>query len=182
LRGKLSDSLSYGLGYAYTDAKLVADATQPFAVGNNPPVVIAPSGSRLPAAPESVLNASLDYTMHLSSGLTLVPHVDAYYQSSTLSRLAATEAEAIPMDSYPLLNASLALNSEKWTLALQVRNLTNDKAISGIFPESQFGSVPLYPDYFNFFINANGYGFFGDTTRELIARPRTIGLIAKYRF
>ncbi|HLQ13418.1 MAG TPA: TonB-dependent receptor [Steroidobacteraceae bacterium] len=178
LRGKFTSSLSYALGYAYTDAKLVANATRPYA----PYALIAPSGSRLPAAPESVINASLDYTVHLSSGLSLVPHLDAFYQSGTLSRLATTEAAAIPMDGYTILNASLALDSEKWTVALQVRNLSNAAAISGIFPEGQFGSAPLYPDYFNFFINANGYGFFGDTTRELIARPRTIGLIAKYRF
>ena len=180
-RGKLGNALNYGLGYAYTDAKLVADARRPYA----PNALIAPSGSRLPAAPESVINASLDYTVHLSSGLSLVPHIDAYYQSSTLSRLATTEAAAIPMDSYTLWNASLALNAEKWTLALTVRNLGNAEAISGIFPESSFGSAPLYPDYifsYHSFINSSGYGFFGDTTRELIARPRTIGLIAKYRF
>jgi len=35
---------------------------------------------------------------------------------------------------------------------------------------------------FDFFFNTSGYGFFGDTTRELIARPRTIGLVAKYNF
>ena len=68
-------------------------------------------------------------------------------------------------------------------MALTVRNLTNAYAVSGIYPESRFGSAPLYPNYFdNFFVNTNGYGFFGDTTRELIARPRTIGLIAKYSF
>ena len=35
--------------------------------------------------------------MHLASGLTLVPHVDAYYQSSTLSHLDVTEAASDPL-------------------------------------------------------------------------------------
>jgi outer membrane receptor protein involved in Fe transport len=182
LHGKLGESLTYGLGYTYADAKLTSDATQPFAVAPNPPVVIAPSGTRLPAAPENVLNASLDYTVHLASGLTLVPHVDAYYQSSTLSHLDVTEAASDPLSGYSIWNAQLALNGKQWTVALTVRNLTNAYAVSGIYPESRFGSAPLYPSYFDFFFNTSGYGFFGDTTRELIARPRTIGLIAKYSF
>jgi outer membrane receptor protein involved in Fe transport len=165
LHGKLSDSLSYGVGYAYTDAKLVADATRPYA----PFRVIAPNGSRLPAAPTSVVNASLDYTVHLQSGRTLVPHLDAYYQSGTFNRLALTEAAAIPMDAYTILNASLSLNAKQWSFALLARNVGNAKAISGIFPESSFGSAPAD-------------GFPGNTSRQLITTPRTIGLVAKYRF
>ena len=182
MHGKVGPALTYGLGYTYADAQLTSDATQPFAVPPSPPVVIAPSGTRLPAAPKSVVNASLDYTIQLGSSLTLVPHVDAYYQSSTLSHLGTTEAASDPLSSYSIWNAQLALNSKNWTLALTVRNLTNAYAVSGIYPESRFGSAPLYPSYFDFFFNTSGYGFFGDTTRELIARPRTIGLIAKYSF
>jgi iron complex outermembrane receptor protein len=186
LHGKLSDSLAYRLSYAYTDAKLTQDATRPYA----PYALIAPSGTRLPAAPESVINASLDYTVHLQSGRTLVPHLDAYYQSGTLNYLQSTEAASIPLDAYTILNASLTLNARNWSVALLVRNLGNSKAVSGVYPGNlpgvppgrQFGSVPLYPDYFDFFFNTNGYGFFGNTTRELITTPRTIGLIAKYSF
>ena len=184
--GKLTDALAYRVSYAYTDAKLTRDATRPYA----PIVVIAPSGTRLPAAPESVVNASLDYTVHMQSGRTLVPHLDAYYQSGTLNYLQETTQSSIPLDGYTILNASLTLNADKWSLTLQVRNLGNAEAISGVYPGNlpgvpptrQFGSVPIYPDYFNFFYNTNGYGFFGNTTRELITTPRTIGLIAKYRF
>ncbi|MBS0387645.1 MAG: TonB-dependent receptor, partial [Proteobacteria bacterium] len=168
-RGKVGHALSYGLGYAYTDAKLSEDAVRPYAIAPNPPVLIAPSGSRLPAAPTSVINASLDYTIALADGRTLVPHLDGYYQSGTFNRLALTPAAAIPLDSYSLWNASLALNASKWTLVLQVRNLSNAKAISGVFTEAQFGSAPAD-------------GFAGNTSRELITTPRTIGLIAKYRF
>jgi iron complex outermembrane recepter protein len=182
LHGKLGPSLTYGLGYTYANARLTSDATRPFAVPPAPPVVIAPSGTQLPAAPKSVLNASLDYTVHLSSGLTLVPHLDAYYQSGTTSHLDVNQAASDPLSGYSIWNAQLALNSKQWTLALTVRNLTNAYAVSGIYPESRFGSAPLYPSYFDFFFNTSGNGFFGDTTRELIARPRTIGLIAKYSF
>ncbi len=168
-RGKLTQALSYGIGYAYTDAKLNQDAVRPYAISPNPPALIAPSGTRLPAAPTSVINASLDYTFALHDGHTLVPHVDAYYQSGTFNRLATTPAAAIPLDAYTLWNASLALNASKWSLILQVRNLSNAKAISGVFTEAQFGSAPAD-------------GFAGNTSRELITTPRTIGLIAKYRF
>jgi iron complex outermembrane receptor protein len=182
LRGKLGNALGYGLGYAYTDAKLTQDAMRPATVAGNPPVVLAPSGTRLPAAPTSVINASLEYTVPLQSGRTLVPHIDAYYQSGTFNRLATSPDAAVPLDAYTLLNASLALNAKQWTLSLFCRNLGNSKAISGVFPAAQFGSVPVYPDYFNFFFNTSGYGFMGNTSRELISTPRTIGLIAKYRF
>ncbi len=180
--GRLGSALTYGLGYTYADARLTEAATRPYAIAPNPPVVIAPSGTRLPAAPENVINASLDYTFHLSSGLTLVPHVDTYYQSDTLSHLATTEAAADPLSGYSIWNAQIALNGNHWTLALTARNLFNAYAVSGIYPEDHFGSQPVYPDYFDFFFNTSGYGFFGDTTRQLIAKPRTIGLIAKYSF
>jgi iron complex outermembrane recepter protein len=180
--GHLGPALTYGLGYTYADARLTSDATQPFAVPPNPPALIAPSGSRLPAAPENVLNASLDYTFHVGTGLTLVPHLDAYYQSHTLSYLGVNEAASLPLSSYSIWNASIALNSKQWSLSLQVRNLTNAYAVSGIYPSSRYGSAPLYPSYFDVWFNTSGYGFFGDTTRELIARPRTIGLVAKYNF
>ena len=166
--GKFTNALSYGLSYAYTDAKLTQDARRPYAVAPNPPRLIAPSGSRLPAAPESVINASLDYTVALGNGLTLVPHVDAFYQSGTFNRLATTTALALPLDSYTLWNASVALNAKKWSLTLLCRNAGNAKAISGLFSEAQFGSAPPF--------------FLGNTSRELITTPRTVGLIAKYRF
>ena len=182
LHGRLGADFSYGLGYTYANARLTEDATRPYAIPPDPPVVIAPSGAQLPAAPKNVINASMDYTVHLSSGLTLVPHLDAYYQSSTVSHLGLTEATSDPLSSYSIWNASIALNSKQWSLTLMVRNLSNAYAVSGVYPEDRFGSVPVYPDYFDFFFNTSGYGFFGDTTRELIARPRTIGLVAKYNF
>ncbi len=168
-RGKLASNLSYGLGYAYTDAKLTQDATRPAHLAGSPPVLLAPDGTRLPAAPTSVVNASLDYSIPFGNGMTLVPHIDAYYQSGTFNRLATTPAAAIPLDGYTLWNAALALNAKNWGLTLQVRNLSNAKAISGVFTEAQFGSAPAD-------------GFAGNTSRELITTPRTIGLIAKYRF
>lgn len=168
-RGKLTSKLSYGLGYAYTDAKLTQNVFVPGHLVTDPWVQIASDGSRLPAAPTSVVNATLDYTIPLASGHTLVPHVDAYYQSGTLNRLARTPSASIPLDGYTLVNASLALNANKWSFVLQMRNVGNSKAISGVFTEAQFGSAPAD-------------GFAGNTSRELITTPRTIGLIAKYRF
>jgi iron complex outermembrane receptor protein len=185
LRGKLTSALSYGLGYAYTDAKLSQDAVRPYAVDPNPPALIAPSGTRLPAAPTSVINASLDYTVTVGTGLTLVPHLDGYFQSGTFNRLATTPAAATALDSYTLWNASIALNAQHWSLTLLARNLGNSKAISGVFSEGGYGSEPLFPEYnlpWHDFVNSSGYGFFGDTSRQLITTPRTIGLIAKYRF
>ncbi|MGH7488892.1 MAG: TonB-dependent receptor domain-containing protein, partial [Steroidobacteraceae bacterium] len=168
-RGKFTHALAYGIGYAYTDAKLSEDAVRPYAIAPNPPALIAPSGTRLPAAPTSVINASLDYTFTLHDGHTVVPHIDGYYQSGTFNRLALTPDAAIPLDSYTLWNASVALNASKWSLIFQVRNISNAKAVSGVFTEAQFGSAPAD-------------GFAGNTSRELITTPRTMGLIAKYRF
>jgi hypothetical protein len=84
-----------------------------------------------------------------------------------------------------LWNASIALNAQHWSLTLLARNLGNSKAISGVFSEGVYGSEPLFPEYnlpWHDFVNSSGYGFFGNTSRQLITTPRTIGLIAKYRF
>jgi outer membrane receptor protein involved in Fe transport len=165
LDGKITESLHYGLGYTYDSAKLTADARRPYA----PYVVIAPDGTRLPAAPQNVINASLDYTVHLATGFTLVPHVDAYHQSGTYNQLASTTTAAIPISGYTLWNASVAFNAKAWGVTLFCRNVGNAYAISGVFSEAVFGSAPAD-------------GFPGDTSRELITTPRTIGLVAKYRF
>lgn len=165
LQGTLGDTLHYGLGFAYADAKLVEDARRPYA----PYALIAAKDRPLPAAPQNVVNASIDYTIHLNRDMSLVPHLDAYYQSKTFNYLANTDAASIPLDAYTLLNASIALNSHAWSAILSCRNLGNTQAISGMFPESTFGSAPAD-------------GFAGNDMRLLIANPRTIGLTFKYKF
>lgn len=164
-QGTLGDAFHYGFGYAYADAKLVEDAHRPY----SPFKVIAPKDRPLPAAPKNVINASMDYTIHLSNSLTLIPHIDAYHQSETFNYLASTDAASIQLDGYTLLNASIALSAEKWSASLYCRNLSNAKAISGMFPESTFGSAPAD-------------GFAGNDMRLLIANPRTIGVSFKYKF
>jgi len=164
-QGKIGDAFHYALGYAYADAKLVEDARRPY----SPYALIASKDRPLPAAPKNVINASLDYTVQLSKGMSLVPHVDAYNQSSTFNYLANSDAAAIRLDSYTLWNVSVALNAGKWSAIMFCRNLTNEMAISGMFPESTFGSAPAD-------------GFAGNDSRLLISNPRTIGVQLKYKF
>jgi outer membrane receptor protein involved in Fe transport len=165
LSGKIGNALRYGLGYSYTDAKLTEDARRPYA----PYVLIAPSDSRLPAVPKNVINGSLEYGIRLTPQLALTPHVDAYRQSGTFNQLAATQAAAIALDGYTIWNTSVALAADTWSVTLACRNVTNEKAISGVFTEASFGSAPAA-------------GFAGNTSRQLITTPRTIGMILKYHF
>ena len=61
LSGNIGDSMSYGFGWAYVDAKITADFVSP--VGT----LIQEDGTTLPGAPENTLNASFDWRMPRSA-------------------------------------------------------------------------------------------------------------------
>ena len=80
LSGTAGDHLSYGFGWAYTDAKL----TEETLISPVGPTLFQEKGAPLPGAPENTLNASLDWRhARFRRHGVLIAHVDGFYQSET---------------------------------------------------------------------------------------------------
>jgi iron complex outermembrane receptor protein len=169
--GALTDELSFTLGASYTDAYLTTDGFKPSALGTVAPTVkIASPGERLPAVPKTVASGYLSYNRPLNANLRLLTNFGFTYQGSQLNALQGDrDGLGVTLDSYTLWNGSVGVDFGKWNLMLLGRNLFNSRGVSGLFTEAYSGS------------NAPN-NFLGDTTRQLIATPRTVTLQASFRF
>ena len=90
LSGRLSDHMSYSLGYTYADAELTADVYQPAGNFYGGPLYndrVAADGDRLPGTAEHVFNASLGYDTTFANGLALKAVISGYYQSDSLNAI-----------------------------------------------------------------------------------------------
>ncbi len=163
LSGNLGDRLSYGFGWAYTDAKLTADYVSPIGT------LIQVDGSTLPGAPENTLNASLDWHVPVMGDKTFIAHVDGYYQSQTINALSMSPAFNVDLDSFQIWGTAFTLAADKWSASLWVKNIFNEDGITGVFTELYMGTAP-------------GVGYYGNGAKELISLPRTLGLSFNYKF
>ncbi|MDH3612954.1 MAG: TonB-dependent receptor [Gammaproteobacteria bacterium] len=166
LEGYLADSVHYRVGYTYVDAQLDKDFISP-QTGN----LVAPKGSTLPGAPESVLSLSLDNTWEINGGLDLLAGVNLYYQSDSENFIDQASTLNETFDSFSLVNINATVAAENWSATLYVKNLTDEEAPTGGF--------------------ANGYwsydtgvfeNWYGNGNRQFIVQPQTIGLKFGYRF
>ena len=163
LAGNIGDNVTYGFGWAYTDAELTADFISP--VGG----LIQVDGARLPGAPENTLNASLDWRTPILGDKTFIVHVDGYYQSDTINALSTSPAFNVDLDSFQIWGTAFTLASDNWNTSLWVKNVFNEEGVTGSFTELYMGTDP-----------ASGY--FGNGAKDLISLPRTIGLSFNYNF
>lgn len=166
VEGYASDSFHYRAGYTYVKAELDKDFVSP-QTGS----VVAPSGSTLPGAPESVLTLGVDNTWEINADMNLVAAFNAYYQSKTENFINQSDMLNETFDAFTLLNASASLVAENWTATLYLRNLTDEQGASGGFPSSHWS--------YDTGIFENWYG---NGNRQFIVQPQTIGLKFGYRF
>ncbi len=166
VEGYLTESFHYRAGYTYVDAELESDFISPQTGG-----VVAPSGSTLPGAPESVLTVAFDNTWQLSGDMSVVAAFNAYYQSDSENFINQASLVNETFDSFTLLNSSVSLQTETWSATLYVRNLGDEEAPTGSFPQSNWS--------YDTGIFENWYG---NGNRQFIVQPRTIGLKFGYRF
>jgi outer membrane receptor protein involved in Fe transport len=166
LEGYLADSVHYRVGYTYVNAELDKDFISPQTGG-----VVAPKGSTLPVAPDSVLSFSVDNSWEINANLDLTAGFNAYYQSDSENYVDQASQLNENLDSFTLLSASATLAAESWSATLYVKNLGVEEAPTGAF--------------------ANGYwsydtgvfeSWYGNGNRQFIVQPRTIGLKFGYRF
>jgi outer membrane receptor protein involved in Fe transport len=165
LSGDIGDSVTWGFGWAYTDAQLTSDFVSPA----NPAVIFQFDGARLPGAPENTLNASLDWRTPVMGDKTFIAHVDGFYQSDTVNALSQSPAFNVDLDSFQIWGTAFTLAADKWNASLWVKNIFNEEGVTGTFTELYMGTAPAI-------------GYFGNGAKDLISLPRTIGLSFNYNF
>ncbi|GAA0341082.1 TonB-dependent receptor [Bowmanella denitrificans] len=170
LKGYITDSLRYVLGYAHVDAKLTGDFLVPSSVDAEAATRIAArDGDRLPSTPKNMLSLSLDHTYRLNGDWYLISAINGYYQSDSLNFLGDSPQLQAEIDGFSIWNASARLSSDNWDLVLYVKNLFNEEGVTGLLPEAYMGTDPAE-------------NFYGNASKDYISLPRTIGLSATYRF
>ncbi|HEY0938481.1 MAG TPA: TonB-dependent receptor [Steroidobacter sp.] len=165
LSGSLTDRLSYTFGYAYTNAELRDDVARP----DDPDVIIALAGARLPGTPENTLSASLEYAMPVGSAALWTTRLNGYYQSSSMNAISRSPVFNVELDSFQLWGASTTYSTEHWDATLFVKNLFNEEGVTGLFTEAYMGTAPEL-------------GYYGNGSKQFLSLPRTLGLTLNYRF
>ena len=161
--GNATDRLTLGGSWAWVEAKLSKDFFSPLGT------LIQESGTRLPGAPEHSLTAFMDYRMPVFSGKEFIAHVDGYYQSTTRNAMSMSPVFDVDMRGFQIWNTALTLAADKWSGSLWVKNILNERGVTGVFTELYMGTAPAV-------------GYFGNGSKELISLPMTVGLSFNYRF
>lgn len=170
LYGHLSESIHYVLGYAYVTTELTEDFFAPSSVAAASPTrLVAEKGSELPLAPEHTFSLSVDYTHELENGMYWVTQANAYYQSDSLNWLGDDPARQAEIDGFTIMNASTRLSSDDWDITFYIKNITNEEGVTGLITEGHMGTDP-------------SENFLGNSSRNYISLPRTIGASFTYRF
>ncbi|NNE60103.1 MAG: TonB-dependent receptor [Woeseia sp.] len=164
--GYVNESFEYRVGYSYVSAEL----DDPLFAPDNAVVPRALGGTRLPGTPEHTLNATGIFTHDLASGRQLITRVQAYHQSDTRNAINNTPTFNVELGSFTLLDVSTTLlYSDSWDATLFIRNIGNEKGVTGLFTEAYMGTAP-------------GSGYFGNGNKRFLSLPRTIGVSLNYRF
>ena len=166
LEGYLGDSFHYRIGYTYVDAELSKDFISP-----QTGTVVAPKGSTLPGAPENVISLSVDDSWNLTSNLDLIVGLNLYSQSKTENFINQASPVNETFDSFLLLGATASLASDHWVATLYLKNLTDEAGASGGFSATDWS--------FDTGVFENWYG---NSNRQFIVQPQTVGLKLTYNF
>ena len=163
LAGSLSNGFGYSLGYAYTDAKLDADA-----VSQDGSYTYGLKGMALPGAPKHRFNAAGSYNIELGEGW-LVLRGDAYYQSETENAMSLSPKFRRTLDGFAIVNLSATYSLGAWDTTLWLKNVANEEGVTGVYTEAYMGSSPAQH-------------YYGNGSKALTALPRTLGVTVSYRF
>lgn len=169
-KGFLTDNIKYNLGYAYVDAELTKDLVVPSGNQANPSsYVYAVAGEQLPSMAKNTFSAGLNHSMDLDSGYYLVSNVSAYYQSDSRNALGSNPNFDIDLPSFWIANASTTLHADDWKVTLFVKNIFNEEGVTGVLSEGYMGTDP-------------DENFYGNSSKQYISQPRTIGIQFSYDF
>lgn len=101
------------------------------ATGALPPTPVDLEGNQLPNSPEYSVNAFAEYTQEIRGGMTVVYHVDYFWQDEYFTRNFNTDADQL--ESWSVSNASVTLNAADytWYVKAWAKNLQDDNNITG---------------------------------------------------
>jgi outer membrane receptor protein involved in Fe transport len=165
LDGYVNENFEYRLGYAWVDAQL----DEPVYAPDNPVTPRALAGTQLPGTPEHSLTATGVFTMELSGGTQWINRINGYYQSETRNAINNTPVFNVELDAFTLVDVSTTLLFTNWDATLFVRNVGNERGVTGLFTEAYMGTDP-----------ASGY--YGNGSKQFLSLPRTFGVSLNYRF
>ncbi len=160
-----ANSWHFNGGYTYTDGELDETFLNPQGTA-----IVALKGERLPGLAKNTVNVMLENAYDLNNGWQWVNRVSGYYQSktkNTVSSVSPSFSYTFPSFSIWDFNSNLIINN--WTVGLFIKNIFNEEGETAIFTESYMGTSPEQ-------------NYFGNGSKVVIARPRTIGLQATFDF
>ncbi len=162
-------NFDWGFGYAYNQSRLTSDLFTPA----DTPVLYAKSGAKLPGSPEHTLNLNLARTRYFSgrggifSGF--VNRLDIYAQSETRNYIGSDPLYDAEFEDFRISNASTTFFNDSFYVSLFIKNISNERGITGAFLNNAFGPNP-------------SQGFYGSNGREFYALPRTVGITINRAF
>ena len=154
ITAQVTDGFRINIGYTYTDASFTD--VSPF-VAQTTGVM---PGDPLPGIPESSGNLSGIYERSLSNGWILKASGSITYSDDRLSAIGGNEPGDVVLPSYTLVDVSVGISNETWTINFFVDNLTDEDARLTGLSANDWG--PLAP--------------------SIARRPQTFGATASYRF
>lgn len=164
LDGYVNENFEYRLGYAFVDAKL----EDPIYAPDNDTTPRSLAGARLPGTPEHTLNAEGIFTMDVGNA-QWINRLHGYYQSSTRNATNNTPVFNVELGAFSLWDLSTTLLWDRWDATVFIKNIGNEKGVTGLFTEAYMGTDP-----------ASGY--YGNGNKQFLSLPRTLGLSVNYRF
>jgi outer membrane receptor protein involved in Fe transport len=152
------------IGYSYTNGKL--DETFLSADGA---YVAGHKGQKLPGLSEHTFNIMLENVYETSGGWEWVNRISGYYQSEMENSISLSEDFKQTLDGFTLWDFNSNIMLDHWTFGLFVKNLFDEEGRVGVFKEEYMGTDPTQ-------------NYYGSGAKNVIARPRTIGVSVAYNF
>lgn len=166
--GRLTDSLSLSVGYAFADATLTEDfciATNFFGAGLDPCAIQGTKGDRLPGAPENSGNLSLLYEKQQGERLWSANLTANYRGSMQFSLPVPSNPRTLQsLDAYWVVNAVVSVDQGPWQLSLRGLNLFDERGVISLGRRDA------------------GEFTAGLDRNDTIIRPRSIGLGLRYQW
>ena len=92
-----------------------------------------------------------------------------YYQSDMKNHLSTNAGYSQQLDSFTIGDLSSTFFNDDMYISLFIKNLMNERGVTGMFKSESFGPNPAE-------------GFYGSNDREFIALPKTVGISIEKSF